>query len=42
MRRKSRTSCWSKPRRPVPNVASATLAGEDGSGREKEMATSEA
>ena len=39
MRRKSRTSCWSKPRRAVPNAASATAAGDDGSGREKEMAT---
>ena len=38
MRRKSRTSCWSNPRRAVPNAASATAAGEDGSGREKEMA----
>ena len=38
MRRKSRTSCWSKPRRAVPNAASATAAGEDGSGRENEMA----
>ena len=38
MRRKSRTSCWSKPRRAVPNAASATAAGDDGSGREKEMA----
>ena len=41
MRRKSRTSCWSKPRRVVPNVASATAAGEDGSGRENEMAIAE-
>ena len=38
MRRKSRTSCWSKPRRAVPNAASATAAGDDGSGRENEMA----
>ena len=39
MRRKSRTSCWSNPRRPVLNVASETAAGDDGIGREKEMAT---
>ena len=38
MRRKSRTSCWSNPRRPVANAASATAAGDDGSGRENEMA----
>ena len=38
MRRKSRTSCWSKPRRDVPKAASATAAGEEGSGRENEIA----
>ena len=42
MRRKSRTSCWSNPRRDVPNDASATAAGDDGSGRENEMAMPEA
>ena len=39
MRRKSRTSFWSNPRRDVGKLASATAAGEDGSGRENEMAT---
>ena len=38
MRRKSRTSCWSNPRRRVENVASATDAGDVGSGRENETA----
>ena len=38
MRKKSRTSPWSKPRRLVGNEAEPTAAGEDGSGREKEIA----
>ena len=38
IRRKSRTSPWSKPRRFVGNAAEPTAAGEDGSGREKEIA----
>ena len=36
--RKSRTSAWSNPRRPVGNAAEPTAAGDDGSGREKEIA----
>ena len=38
MRRKSRTSPWSYPRRTTGNDAAPTAAGDDGSGREKEIA----
>ena len=39
IRRKSRTSVGSNPRRLVGNEAPATAAGDDGSGRENEIAT---
>ena len=38
MRRKSRTSPWSYPRRETGNDAAATADGDEGSGREKEIA----
>ena len=38
LRKKSRTSSVSKPRRVTVNCADPTAAGEDGSGREKEIA----
>jgi hypothetical protein len=38
MRRNSRTSDVSKPLRAVVNDADATELGDEGSGREKEMA----
>ncbi|CAB4553702.1 unannotated protein [freshwater metagenome] len=38
IRRKSRTSFWSKPRREEGKVAPATAVGEEGSGRENEIA----
>ena len=41
IRKKSRTSFWSKPRREEGNVAPATAVGDEGSGREKEIAIQE-
>jgi hypothetical protein len=40
MRKKSRTSAWSKPRRELENVAADTSLGDDGSGREIDIAIS--
>jgi hypothetical protein len=38
MLRKSRTSPWSNPRRTTGKEAAATADGDEGSGREKEIA----